>query len=70
MNENELAIAESTNIHVMNVVTRERNSYCYHKEEITHVMRIDCEKEFVSADRQGRMFKWKREIDMKERKDM
>ena len=59
LNETELAIAEGTNVHVLNIITSEQHSYCYHAALITHILKVKCENAFVTVDNDGTMYKWK-----------
>ncbi|KAL4464750.1 hypothetical protein ABPG74_011311 [Tetrahymena malaccensis] len=57
LNSSEIALSDGKNLKIINVVTNAQDYYSIHKNNITHICRIN-ELQFITADTRGSLYKW------------
>ncbi|KAL4508080.1 hypothetical protein ABPG72_021453 [Tetrahymena utriculariae] len=57
LNTSEMALSDGKNLKIINVITNAQDYYSIHKNNITHICRIN-EFQFITADTRGSLYKW------------
>ncbi|EAR95465.3 WD domain, G-beta repeat protein (macronuclear) [Tetrahymena thermophila SB210] len=57
LNSSEIALSDGKNLKIINVITNAQDYYSIHKNNITHICKIN-EFQFITADTRGSLYKW------------